>query len=355
MRNPLRFTAICSITTAAGAVISLLPNPSLKFQTPSHTVPLAAVTAVDSRQAQAYGGADAVPNGYEMEYSQVWDLLDRYFLYRDRLADWQEWKHRYDGQLNSEADADSAIEQMVKSLGDEYTFFRNGNETSQRDRDEKRHNVVTWKRLPKSLGYIHIHTFNSENVIDEARTALKKLGPVRGYILDLRDNNGGSIANASRVFSLFVSKGCFVRMEGVSEGKRDQEELAVAPDGIVTTENGASCMASREPHLAGSKPMAILVNESTKSAAEMLAGALRDNKRGTVFGVKTFGKGIIQRIWQFDDQGTSIKITAARYFLPSGVNIHGVGLHPDRVISNRAKVDRQLTAATDWLWKRSHS
>jgi C-terminal processing protease CtpA/Prc len=356
MRDPLRFLALCSISTATGAVISLLPNPSIKFQMPSHTAPLAAVSTVDGRQAQAYSGSVSVaPNGYEMEYSQAWDLVDRYFLYRDRLANWQAWRHRYDGRLKSAIDADNAIEEMVHSLGDEYTFFRDGDETAERDRQEKRHNVVSARRLPRSVGYIHIRTFNSENCIDETRAALKMLGPERAYILDLRGNNGGSITNATRIFSLFVQQGCFVRMEGVSDGKRDLEELSVNPNGIVTIENGASCRASREPNLAGLKPLAVLVNESTKSAAEMLAGALRDNKRATVFGVKTFGKGIIQRIWQFDDQGTSIKITAARYFLPSGTSIHGVGLRPDVLISSKQKSDSQLSAALRWLSKPSRS
>ena len=112
----------------------------------------------------------------------------------------------------------------------------------------------------------------------------------------------------------------------------------------IIEENGRRELHPREANQIGGKPMVVLIDGTTKSAAEMLAGALRDNKRALLVGGKTFGKGIIQRIWQFD-QGTSIKITAARYFLPNGSSIHGVGLKPDVTVNQGQTGDRQLVVA----------
>ena len=72
----------------------------------------------------------------------------------------------------------------------------------------------------------------------------------------------------------------------------------------------------------------VLVNEGSASASEILAGAIKDTKRGTLIGTKTFGKGIVQRIKQIPD-GSGFKLTVSEYFTPNGTNIHGIGIKPD--------------------------
>jgi carboxyl-terminal processing protease len=76
-------------------------------------------------------------------------------------------------------------------------------------------------------------------------------------------------------------------------------------------------------------PIVLLVNGGSASASEIMSGALKDTKRATLIGTKTFGKGIVQRVQKFGNEGEGIKMTISEYFTPNGVNIHGVGIEPD--------------------------
>jgi carboxyl-terminal processing protease len=271
--------------------------------------------------------------------------VGRYFLYRERLGAWDLWKHHYDGRLTSEEATQAAIHDMVSSLRDDYTYYRDTDATTERRQEEDAHDVVASKMLPGNIGYLHLSMFNSKDCVDEATEALQQLSTARSYIIDLRGNKGGAINNAYHFFALLMPKGQFVHMDGLPDGKREIEDLSLNANCAVTKKCGTIASSYREPNLTGSKPMIVLVDGTTKSAAEMVAGSLRDNDRALLVGTRTFGKGVIQRVWEFDD-GTSIKITAARYFLPSGENPHGVGLKPNILVANkRAHDDSQLQAA----------
>lgn len=76
-------------------------------------------------------------------------------------------------------------------------------------------------------------------------------------------------------------------------------------------------------------PIVLLVNEGSASASEIMAGALKDTQRATLVGTKTFGKGIVQRVQRFGNEGEGIKMTVSEYFTPNGINIHGIGIEPD--------------------------
>ncbi len=328
----------------------MLPGAFIATTVQPHMVPLMAVTTAPAQQAQAYSalGSRYTANVYESQYDQVWNLVNSYFLYQERLGSWDLWRHRFDGRLNSQQEAETSIDTMLASLKDEYTYYRDVDETASRQREEESRDVVQARMLPGNVAYIHLTTFNSKNCVDEMRESLAKLTTARAYVLDLRDNGGGTITNAFEIFSFFVNNGEFVRMVGADEGTPVCEEMFVHKHLLVTKQNGKVVASYREPNYTGTKPLAVLVNNNTKSAAEMLAGALRDDKRGHLTGTKTFGKGVVQRVWQFD-QGTSIKITAARYFLPTGTNIHGVGLRPDLVVSDSPREDEPLKSAVAWL------
>lgn len=300
-------------------------------------------------QVMAYSSV-CVPlpkNSFEEEYEQVWELIDRYFLYRNRLKNWWQWRDLYTGHLHSPEQAEKAIDTMISTLDDPYTFYRNVSETAEHEELEQRSHVVSSKLLARSIGYIHISTFAANGSADETRAALAKLSSARAYIVDLRGNGGGSVNNALAVFSLLNQSGQFVRTVGVSGGVSDCEEIFLRPEVVATVENGVTKIAARESNLTGQKAMIVLVDKSTKSAAEMLAGALRDNKRAVLVGSRTFGKGIVQRVWQFS-LGASVKITSARYFLPGGSDIHGRGLQPDLTVASGAR-DRALSAAISRL------
>ncbi len=164
-----------------------------------------------------------------------------------------------------------------------------------------------------------------------ALSALKAEGPVEGLILDLRDNPGGLLTEAVRVADTWLKKGLIVSTEG--RGRlRDQEKAH--PQGT-------------EPNY----PVVILVNGGTASAAEIVAGALKDHGRAELLGTQTFGKGSVQTIIELEDH-SALRLTVARYFTPSHHSIEGTGIPPDiRVTAENGPqdLDPQLQAALEHL------
>jgi C-terminal processing protease CtpA/Prc len=266
-------------------------------------------------------------------YDEIWSLVDAHFLYRDRLKNWNLWRHKFDHQMKTREQAQAAINTMIDSLADEYTFFRDESATDERKSLRQKTKVVDYEMLEGQIGYVHITTFNSMFCVPETRNALIELSQAHGLIIDLRDNWGGSINTTFDVFSLLTSSGKFVSMKGTTDNADYSEEMTLSDDSAITVTDGVETRSLREFNLTGGKPLVVLVNETTKSAAEMLAGAIRDNGRGTVLGSRTYGKGIVQRVWEFPNN-TSIKISSARYFLPSGAYVHRVGLNPDVYVAN---------------------
>ena len=151
---------------------------------------------------------------------------------------------------------------------------------------------------------------------------------MKGLILDLRDNPGGELQVLMEIADIFLSRKVVLTIEDV---------------------NGYSL-----PYYAKSgqwgKPMVVQVNENSASAAEALSGALKDHDAATIVGVQTFGKGIVQSIFELEDGETAIQMTTAHYYTPGGTCIHGVGITPDVVIEmDDSGVDVQLEKAVEVL------
>lgn len=154
------------------------------------------------------------------------------------------------------------------------------------------------------------------DVLDEASERLRDKGGLRGLLLDLRDNPGGLLDQAISVADEFLQEGVIVSTRG-----RGGRELSVA---------GARRSGTRP-----SWPIVVLVNGYTASAAEIVAGALRDHRRALVVGTRTFGKGSVQNIIELPD-ASALKLTIARYYTPSGRSIQAEGIEPDVVIEQAA-------------------
>ena len=152
----------------------------------------------------------------------------------------------------------------------------------------------------KGLGYVQITHFNESTSHDlrEVLQALKK--KLRGLILDLRFCPGGLLSAAFETVELFIPQGLVVTVKG----NRGEEKVYRA--------DGKAVLADT--------PLLVLVNEQTASAAEIVAGALKDNGRATLVGTRTYGKGSVQEIVKLTDGG-ALKLTTAHYFLPSGRSI----------------------------------
>lgn len=167
--------------------------------------------------------------------------------------------------------------------------------------------TVEYKMLTDQNGYIQITEFDHITVeqFEEALTALKAQGMER-LIIDLRNNGGGNVDAVCQIADALLPEGLIVATEYKS-GRRDE----------MTSD--AQCLDI---------PMAVLVNGSSASASEILAGALKDYGVAVIVGTQTYGKGIVQSVYDLQD-GTALKLTTAKYYTPNGNNIHGVGITPD--------------------------
>ncbi|KAK9087757.1 hypothetical protein Syun_030151 [Stephania yunnanensis] len=160
------------------------------------------------------------------------------------------------------------------------------------------------------VGYIKLTSFNqnSSSAVKEAIETLR-MNNVNSFVLDLRDNSGGLFPEGIEIAKIWLDKGVIVYICD-SRGVRD----------IYDTDGSGS--------VAASEPLAVLVNKGTASASEILAGALKDNKRATLFGERTYGKGKIQSVFELSD-GSGLAVTVARYETPSHIDIDKVGVTPD--------------------------
>ena len=170
---------------------------------------------------------------------------------------------------------------------------------------------VKGRLLEPGYLYIRLSQFQTHTAEDLIKTIsrLKGQGPVRGLILDLRNNPGGVLNAAVAVSDAFLESGLIVYTEG--RVKDSQLRFQAAPDDVL---DGA--------------PIVVLVNGGSASASEIVAGALQDHKRAVVMGRQTFGKGSVQTIIPINER-TALKLTTARYFTPNGRSIQADGIKPD--------------------------
>lgn len=171
------------------------------------------------------------------------------------------------------------------------------------------------------VAYIKINQFNMKTDI-EMEDTIKSITSkkAKGILLDLRNNPGGLLDTCINVASQFQNGGVVVGMKGRFE---KANETIYADEGLATN-----------------LPLVVLVNEGSASAAEILAGTIKDHKRGTVVGTKTFGKGSVQSLFNLPDK-SGVYITIARYHTPSGYIIDQKGLQPDIQVAGEPKKDKK--------------
>ncbi|HON39243.1 MAG TPA: S41 family peptidase [Deltaproteobacteria bacterium] len=175
---------------------------------------------------------------------------------------------------------------------------------------------VKAEMLEPGYGYIKVRNFQVDTA-DDIRSALEEMGPLKGLILDLRYNPGGLLDQAVSVSDLFLESGMIV----YTDGRRPEEKTEYR--------------ARKEGTFEGF-PMIVLINGGSASAAEIVSGALQDNKRAIVVGVKSFGKASVQSIRPLSD-GSALKLTVARYYTPSGRSIQATGIEPDIRVEQRVE------------------
>jgi carboxyl-terminal processing protease len=178
--------------------------------------------------------------------------------------------------------------------------------------------TVRSAELGDGFGYIRLTGF-SENTATELTHAAQDVErtagrPLRGLVLDLRNNPGGVLDAAIEVADLFLAEGLIVR--GIGRIQHAQfEHRAHRGDMLETV------------------PVVVVVNAGSASASEIVAGALKDQGRARIVGEQTYGKGSVQTVMPLG-QGRAIKITTSRYVLPAGETLNGAGIEPDILVRN---------------------
>ena len=176
---------------------------------------------------------------------------------------------------------------------------------------------VRFKTLEPGYGYIKVSQF-IERTFSDLQNALSKIEsqekPLKGLILDLRNNPGGLLEQAVKVTDLFLDSGMIVYTEGRVEGQKMKFFV-------------------QKKEKTREFPIIVLVNGGSASASEIVAGALQDHGRAVILGSQTFGKGSVQTIIPLED-GSALRLTTARYYTPNGRSIQAQGIAPDIAVAD---------------------
>ncbi|MBR4720609.1 MAG: S41 family peptidase [Clostridia bacterium] len=237
---------------------------------------------------------------------------------------------------------------VAVQLSDAATYLKTGDEGTsvvlKIERDGKEFDItvkrakiikisVKSKMLGNNTGYIRITGFErdikgeSKNTYEEFcehLEALKTAG-IKSLVIDLRDNPGGDFDLVCKIADKLLPEGIITYTEDKNGKKEEVKSDAESLD----------------------MPMAVLINGGSASASEILTGALKDNKKATVIGTKSYGKGIVQSVFSFTD-GSGMSVTTAKYYTPSGVCIHDIGIEPDiEVLPGSKKAISELSLSED--------
>ena len=195
----------------------------------------------------------------------------------------------------------------------------------QLERSEVHVRTVRAERLPGGYGYVRVSHFSDAtpgdfNAAIVGMQRAPQATPLRGLVLDLRENPGGVLEAAVGVADSLLDAGLIVRADGRTPEARF--EMAATPGDLL-----------------GGAPVVVLIDGGSASGAEIVAGALRDHDRATLMGERTYGKGSVQTVMPLRD-GEALKLTTSRYFTPAGRSIHARGLEPDVRVPSPATTGR---------------
>ena len=195
-------------------------------------------------------------------------------------------------------------------------------------RETIRVRTVKSHREGDDVGYMRLSQFNAQagSELKKAISDLQGSDPdkIKGYILDLRNNPGGLLDQAVEVSNAFLNRGEIVSLRGRDADDAQRFDAKPGPGDLIK-----------------GKPLVILINGGSASASEIVAGALQDQKRATVLGTRSFGKGSVQTIIPLGSGNGALRLTTARYYTPSGKSIQAKGISPDIEVLQDVPADLQ--------------
>ena len=179
-----------------------------------------------------------------------------------------------------------------------------------------------------SIGYIRLRAFNQKSH-SQLKEKIKSFKSKRlnGYILDLRNNPGGLLSQAIKISDMFLDSGEIVSTRG-----RDKTDIKI--------------FNAKKGDIINGLPLIVLINKGSASASEIVSGALKDHKRAIILGETSFGKGSVQSIIPLSNRG-ALRLTTAKYYLPSGSSISEVGVSPDITVKEKDKKEFRINTDTD--------
>lgn len=230
-----------------------------------------------------------------------------------------------EGEEVTGEDLNNVVAKMKGKAGTtvKMTVMREGKEIEMLvERAEIKIPTVAYEMLDDEIGYIKVSEFD-EVTAEQFRSALSDLEDKgeKGLIIDLRNNGGGRLTAVVDMLDRMLPEGIIVSTKEKS-GKGDVYKST-----------------DKEKF---EKPLAVLINGNSASASEVFAGAIQDYEIGKLVGTTSFGKGIVQTIFNLQD-GTAVKLTTSEYFTPKGRNIHGTGLEPDVYVELDEELQKQIT------------
>lgn len=202
-------------------------------------------------------------------------------------------------------------------------------------REEIKIKTIDYKKLNNDIGYIRISSFVGADCAKEFIIALNRLKDSKGLILDLRGNSGGLFQNAIVISNLFMKKGTIVS--------------------VIARENKKNVYSAKNEGCIYDNPMVVLIDGDSASASEILSSALQDNQRAALIGTRTYGKGLVQKVYSLPNK-SGMNLTIARYLTPRGKDINKKGVEPDYTVTISRNdfinnFDPQLAAAEKYLEK----
>ncbi len=288
--------------------------------------------ALEARQTSLKKIAQPQAAHYHTLLTRVWQVVqDRYYDPQFRGLDWQSYQKIYaQRSYDKPEQAYEAAQELLSKLQDRYTRFLAPAQFQKvavpsvgMVAPASASSPVLEAKALSGVGYLKLHRFNPQAASQMAEAIQRLQGQqVTGFILDLRDNRGGLFDSAVQIAQQWLGTGVVAQVYG--RGAAQSIEVQGQP----LTE----------------LPLVVLVNQSSGSASEILAGVLQERGRAKIVGLKTFGKASIQTVFAEKD-GSGFFVTTAHYLLPSGKDIDHRGIQPDIVVFDGPKKEQDPSLA----------